>query len=237
MRHGDRLELGSITSATVECEPALQQIGTAAAAAPLFSPVQQSWLLQQQQQPEHADLFNQTRKARGGKEQQQQHELVPVQLQHWQQPSGNELLPVPGQAQMLVSDSRYNTWTAGHTTPGSSNSSAGHHKQSLDDPLAAAAAATAVHHRSQGGISHSDNGSSSSSNSVMALRSTCSGPQTQVHYYTGGGLSCSGSSSYCQSSPCSLAAGGMLAPLIMLHFLDCRVEGAVVKMVRREGKL
>lgn len=188
--------------------------------------------VQQQQQQHKEDLLNQTRNTPSPSKQQQ--ELVTGQLQHAAEQQSNGALPRSRQPQQLLTDSRYNTWTAGHPSPSSSNSSnATSHRQSLDYP---SSAAVSTFHRIHGSVSRSGNGSCSgtSDTGLCSISSAQAGLHPQLHYRTGGGLSSAGSSSCCQSSPASPAGGGLLAPLIMLRFLDCRVEGAVVKMVSCE---
>lgn len=242
LKHGDRLDLGSITSAVVQCGTGQQQAAAAAgAAASQGSPVRAIWQQHRQQQG-LTDGYNQTLKTINPKDDQQQQQQWASLLTHQQQPMVDLL---PGdmqhhqQQQQHLVDSRYNTWTAGHPSPNHAapSSSPGNHRSSMEYPSAAAATTL----RFCDTASSSGNGSSFASSPGSSSRSKSlihhgthsgqhTGLQSQVHYRTGGGLSSAGSSSCCQSSPSS-PAGGVLAPLMLLQFLDCRIEGAVVKMV------
>eukprot|EP00878_Enallax_costatus_P012406 GHUV01012956.1.p1 GENE.GHUV01012956.1~~GHUV01012956.1.p1 ORF type:complete len:1522 (+),score=650.23 GHUV01012956.1:595-5160(+) len=210
LKHGDRLELGSITSAVVECGSGHLHDAVAS---------------QQQQQQGRVDDSAQTAAARDAADKQHQQGVAGA-LQEQQQAAKllqPSLRPQQQQQQPEV-DSRYSTWAAGHSRPTiASPSSNGDHRSSLDSPAAAAAAAL---YRSHAAAGASGNGSYLGSSSGGLKRSSL----LQTHYRTGGGLSSAGSSSCHGGSPSS-PGGGVLAPLMLLQFLDCRIEGAVVKMV------
>jgi hypothetical protein len=257
LRHGDKLELGSITRAVVECSSPQQQQPPLPAKQPQqmehaaqsisTAEVRQAAGIAVQQRPQLSeDACAATLLTPSQAELQQQQQQGDFQAPAWvlaaqQQQEQRHLRHQQQQQQhMHLPESRFSTW---NSSPSQQHADA-----------AAAGPQSSLQTHAAAGLDCS-NSSSVSGGSIRGHRSSGSSSSSLLHTWGGSSSSPGGSSSSRQraaavprlSAQGVLAAaaaaaaaggsggptspGGLLTPMILLRFPSCRLEGAVVKMV------